>query len=287
MRLASSCTRGRTTSACPPEPWLTGSPPPATSSTAGQSSPRPWGPHLGLPQGRAVGGQRQGTGRRRKGARELGTPRPKPAPGMAGENLRQWPRGPRARPGEAPLSQGGQGLGRARPQRSSWEWTEGPRGAGSSEPAGKALQSVSLAGPGRSPQSLSHSAPGLPPPLTLQHADHTCWPHPGHLGEAQGVWGAPDEGPWPLLLLPQLEARKPSVRSVSGRGEIQQGPHFWRQWGGVRGFKAQKGPTNSQVSGGFREAARPQGSVLPTPPAEQASPKLRVLACKVGVLLLG
>ena len=77
------------------------------------------------------------------------------------------------------------------------------------------------------------------------------------------------------------------MRSVSSRGEPQQGPHLWRQWGRVGGFKAQKDPTSSQVSGGFREAARPQGSVLPTPPAEQASPKLRVLACKVGVLLLG
>lgn len=77
------------------------------------------------------------------------------------------------------------------------------------------------------PPEPPHSAPGLPPPLTLQHADHICWPHPGHLGEARGVWGAPDEGPWPLLLPPQLEARKPSVKSVSSRGEIQQGPHLW------------------------------------------------------------
>ena len=35
-----------------------------------------------------------------------------------------------------------------------------------------------------------NSAPGLPPSLTLQHTDHTCWPHPGHVGEAQGIWGA-------------------------------------------------------------------------------------------------
>lgn len=86
------------------------------------------------------------------------------------------------------------------------------------------------------PQSLPHSAPGLPSPLTLQHADHTCWPHPGHLGEAQGVWGAPDEGPWPLLLPPQLEARRPSVRSVSSRGPTSGGNG--EGWAGSRPRKA-------------------------------------------------